>query len=68
MPLVPALGRKRKADFWVWGQPDLQGEFQDSQSYTEKPCLEKRKQNKKQTNKQKGKHTRGTEKPAESPD
>jgi hypothetical protein len=23
------------------GQPGLQGEFQDSQGYTEKPCLEK---------------------------
>jgi hypothetical protein len=32
MPLIPALGR----------QPDLQSEFQDSQSYIEeKPCLEK---------------------------
>jgi hypothetical protein len=32
-PLIPALGRQR--------QPGLQSEFQDSQSYTEKPCLEK---------------------------
>jgi hypothetical protein len=23
------------------GRPGLQGEFQDSQGYTEKPCLEK---------------------------
>jgi hypothetical protein len=46
MPLIPALGRQRQADFWVWGQPSLQSEFQDSQGYTEKPCLEK------QTNKQ----------------
>jgi hypothetical protein len=37
----PALGRQRQADFWVRGQPGLQNEFQDSQSYTEKPCLEK---------------------------
>jgi hypothetical protein len=36
-----ALGRQRQADFWVWGQPGLQSEFQDSQGYTEKPCLEK---------------------------
>jgi hypothetical protein len=28
-------------DFWVRGQPGLQSEFQDSQGYTEKPCLEK---------------------------
>ena len=41
MPLIPALGRQRQADFWVWGQPGLQSEFQDSQGYTEKPCLEK---------------------------
>jgi hypothetical protein len=43
-PLIPALGRQRQADFWVWGQPGLQSEFQDSQDYTEKPCLEKPKQ------------------------
>jgi hypothetical protein len=34
-------------DFLVRGQPGLQNEFQDSQGYTEKPCLEK------QINKQK---------------
>jgi hypothetical protein len=38
--LIPALGRQRQADFWVRGQPGLQSEFQDSQGYTEKPCLE----------------------------
>jgi hypothetical protein len=27
-------------DFWVQGQAGLQSEFQDSQGYTEKPCLE----------------------------
>jgi hypothetical protein len=48
-PLIPALGRQRQVDFWVRGQPDLQSEFQDSQGYTEKPCLEK-------TNKQKHKN------------
>jgi hypothetical protein len=42
MLLTPALGRQRQADFWVWGQPGLQSEFQDSQGYTEKPCLEKK--------------------------
>jgi hypothetical protein len=51
MPLIPALGRQRQADFWVPGQPGLQNEFQDSQGYTEKPCLEKQKQKKKKTNK-----------------
>jgi hypothetical protein len=39
-PLIPACGRRRQADFWVQGQPGLQSEFQDSQGYTEKPCLE----------------------------
>ena len=40
-PLMPALGRQRQADFWAWGQPGLQSEFQVSQGYTEKPCLKK---------------------------
>jgi len=38
-PLIPSLGRQRQVDFWVLGQPGLQGEFQDSQGYTEKPYL-----------------------------
>jgi hypothetical protein len=42
MPLILALVRQRPADFWVQGQPGLQSEFQDSQDYTEKPCLEKK--------------------------
>jgi hypothetical protein len=42
-PLIPALGRQRQEDFWVRGQPGLQSEFQDSQGYTEKPCLENQK-------------------------
>jgi hypothetical protein len=45
-PLIPALGRQRQADFWVQGQPGLQSEFQDSQGYTEKPCLKKKKKKK----------------------
>ena len=32
---------KRQTDLWVQGQSSLQSEFQDSQGYTEKPCLEK---------------------------
>jgi hypothetical protein len=51
MPLIPALGRQRQADFWVRGQPGLQSEFQDSLGYTEKPCLEKPKNIKKIKNK-----------------
>jgi hypothetical protein len=42
-PLIPALGRQRQADFWVRGQPGLKSEFQDSQGYTEKPCLKRKK-------------------------
>jgi hypothetical protein len=55
MPLIPALGKQRQVDFWVWGQPGLQSEFQDSQGYTEKPCLKqnKTKQNKTKQNKTK---------------
>ena len=45
-PLIPALGRQRQADFWVRGQPGLQSEFQDSQGYTEKSCLKKKKERK----------------------
>jgi hypothetical protein len=41
MPLIPALKRQRQVDFRVQGQPGLQSEFQDSQGYTEKPCLKK---------------------------
>jgi hypothetical protein len=50
-PLIPALRRQRQADFCVRGQPGLQSEFQDSQVYTEKPCL--RKTNKQNKTKQK---------------
>jgi hypothetical protein len=57
MPLIPALGRQRQVDFWVQGQPGLQSEFQDSQGYTEKPCLEKTK-NKTKQNKQTNKSSR----------
>jgi hypothetical protein len=46
MPLIPALGRQRQADFCVQGQPGQQSEFQDIQGYTEKPSLEKPKINK----------------------
>jgi hypothetical protein len=48
MPLIPALGRQRRVNFWVRGQPGLQSEFQVSQGYTEKPCLEKQKQQQQQ--------------------
>ena len=54
MPLIPAIERQRQADFWVWGQPS---EFQDSQGYIEKPCLENN-NNKNQPTKQKKKKTK----------
>jgi hypothetical protein len=50
MPLIPALGRQRQADFLVQGQPGLQSKFQDIQGYTEKHCL-KNKQTNRQTSK-----------------
>jgi hypothetical protein len=43
-------GWQRQVDFWVRGQPGLQSEFQDRQDYTEKPCLEKTKKEKKKEN------------------
>jgi hypothetical protein len=39
MSLISALRRQRQADLRVPGQPGLPSEFQDSQGYTEKPCL-----------------------------
>jgi hypothetical protein len=44
MPLIPALGRQRQASL-------KQSEFQDSQGFTEKPCLEKPKNQKKKKKK-----------------
>jgi hypothetical protein len=35
---------------WVLGQSGLQTEFQDSQGYTEKPCLKKQQQRNQQNN------------------
>ena len=48
-PVIPALGRQRQADFWIPGQLGLQSEIQDSQGYTEKPCLKKTKNKQKET-------------------
>ena len=43
----PSTGEAEAGRFWVRGQPGLKSEFQDSQGYAAKPCLEKRnKQNK----------------------
>jgi hypothetical protein len=43
-PLIPALGRQRQVGVRIRGQPGLQSEFQDSQGYTEKPCLKKKRE------------------------
>ena len=48
--MIPALGRQRQVDFQVRGQPGLQSEFEDSQGYTEKPCLEKREREREREN------------------
>ena len=39
----PSTQEAEAVHFRVRGQPGLQSEFRDSQSYTEKPCLEKTK-------------------------
>jgi hypothetical protein len=49
MPLIPALGRQRQVDFWVQGQPGLQSELQDSQSYTGKNPVSKNQKKKKKS-------------------
>jgi hypothetical protein len=36
----PSTREAEAGRFLSWGQPGLQSEFQDSQGYTEKPCLE----------------------------
>jgi hypothetical protein len=51
--LIPTIRKQKQADFWVRGKPGQQSELQDSQGYTEKPCLEKQKQKQKQTKKKK---------------
>jgi hypothetical protein len=55
-----------EAGGFLSSRPGLQSEFQDSQGYTEKPCLEKQnktKQNKKQTTTTKKTHSHCTLKP-----
>jgi hypothetical protein len=49
MPFIPAPGRQRQAD--LKASLVLQSKFQNSQGYTEKPCVGKNKQTNKQTNK-----------------
>ena len=58
MLLIPALGRQRQVNLWVQGQPSLPSEFQDSQGYTEKPCLKQKQKQKTKNKKQKNKKTK----------
>jgi hypothetical protein len=44
----PSTWRQRQADLWVQGQPGLQSEFQETQGFTEKPCLKKQKEKRKE--------------------
>jgi hypothetical protein len=46
MLLIPALQRHRQENL-LSSRPGLHSEFQDSQSYTERPCFRKTEQNKK---------------------
>jgi hypothetical protein len=39
-PLIPWEAEAGKS-LWIWGQPYLQREYQESQGKKEKPCLEK---------------------------
>jgi hypothetical protein len=50
MPLISALRRQRQADFWVWGQPGLQSEFQDSTGLHRETLSRKTKKKKKKNN------------------
>jgi hypothetical protein len=43
---LDSKGVAEEGDLWVQGEPYQQREFQDSQGYTEKPCLKKKKEKK----------------------
>ena len=61
----PSTREAEAEDFWVRGQPGLQSDFQDSQGYTEKPCLgkpKKKKKKKKKKKEKKGKERKRKEK------
>jgi hypothetical protein len=44
-------------DYTIQGQPGLQSEFQDSQGYTEKPCLGKKKKERERERESTSSHT-----------
>jgi hypothetical protein len=51
----PSTREAEAGGFLSSSQPGLQSEFQDSQGYTEKPCLEKKKTEKNKNNNNKKK-------------
>jgi hypothetical protein len=58
-------GRGRRISEFEASQPGLQSEFQDSQDYTEKPCLKKKQKTKKKERKKARKKERKREKEKE---
>jgi hypothetical protein len=52
----PSTCEAEAGGFLSWGQHGLRSEFQDSQGYTEKPCLKKQQKTKAKTNKQTNKN------------
>jgi hypothetical protein len=48
----PRTWEAEAGGFLISGQPDLQSEFQDTQDYTEKPCLKKQKKKRKEERKE----------------
>jgi hypothetical protein len=64
----PNTQEAEQVDFWVLGQPGLQSEFQDSQGYTEKPCLEKQNFKKKISGWRDGSGVKNTDCSSEGPE
>ena len=52
---------QRQADLQVQGQPGLLSEFQDSQGYTEKPCLQSREKKERKEGRKEERRSRGGE-------
>lgn len=61
MPIIPALRRQSQGNLSVRGQPDVQSDLQDSESYTEKSHFEKSSKQKAITASQSLWHTSVTE-------
>ena len=65
MPLIPALGRQRQANFCVQGQPGLQSEIQDNQATQRNSIFKKKKKKQKQKQQKKKKKERKKERKKE---